>query len=258
MKLTLVLIIAFAIELFSSPCKGQTDELKIEYIAHASFKLNYKDHSLLLDPFADTIWIGYKFPKNITADAVLISHPHYDHDGGRFRGIKPYWENQMQIIENPGSFQVGEFQITGIVGKHCDPYGKEFDQKNTIWLIEVAGLKLAHLGDNGPLTTENYSALGSVDLLMAPIDGDYHILKPEEIEDVITGLKPKIIVPMHYRLPDLEEEGFPRGGLGNIDPYLEGRANVNRIDGHITTLTHSRLPKNQQIFVFEHSPDVYK
>ena len=62
------------------------DSIEIEYIAHASFLLHYEGKTLLLDPFADTTWISYSFPPNITADAIFSTHPHYDHDGGIFRG----------------------------------------------------------------------------------------------------------------------------------------------------------------------------
>ncbi len=231
--------------------------VRIEYIAHASFKLSYHEKSLLIDPFADTIWIGYKFPKNITADAVLITHPHYDHDGGRFRGIEPYWEDQLQIIEEAGTYTIGEFKITGLKGKHSDPYGKEFGQKNIIWLIEVAGLKLVHLGDNGPLTLTNYNAIGTPDILFVPIDSDFHILKADELEVVLNMLNPKIIVPMHYRLPDLEKEGFPKGGLGEIDPYLDGK-DVSKLKGNSELFGKTNLPDDQQIIVFQHSIDVKK
>ena len=251
MKSTLLLIIVFL-----STC-SQAQEVKVDYIAHASFKISYNEKSLLVDPFADTIWIGYKFPKNITADAALISHPHYDHDGGRFRGVKPYWEDQLEIIEDEGSYQIGDFKITGLKGKHCDPYGKEFDQKNTIWVIEVAGLKMVHIGDNGPLTTAHYRTIGTPDILFAPIDSDYHILKADELEVVLNTLKPKVIVPMHYRLPDLEEEGSPSGGLGEIDPYLEGK-NAKILTGNTTLFSVKTIPDNGQIIVFQHSKDVVK
>jgi L-ascorbate metabolism protein UlaG (beta-lactamase superfamily) len=250
-------LLAFGLLLVTSISHGQSsDPLTVEYIAHASFKLTYQGHSLLIDPFADTTWIGYKFPKNISADAALISHPHYDHDGGRFRGVTPYWEDQLQIIEEAGKVNVHDFSITGVKGKHCDPYGKEFDQKNTIWLIEVAGMKIAHLGDNGALTEENYDQIGEVDILFAPIDGDYHILKPAEIEAVVNRLNPKLVVPMHYRLPDLENEGQPKGGLGNIDPYLEGKSNVRILETHIENISLENLPMTLQVLVFQHSPEV--
>ena len=53
--------------------------------------------------------------------------------------------------------------ITGIRGKHADPWGKEFGQTNTIWLLELDGLRIAHVGDNGPLTEANLQELGRVD-----------------------------------------------------------------------------------------------
>ena len=229
--------------------------VKVEYIAHASFKISFDDKSLLIDPYADTTWIGYKFPKNIQADAALITHPHYDHDGGRFRGVTPYWENQLEIIEDPGSFQIGDFKITGLKGKHCDPYGKEFDQKNTIWVIEVAGLKFVHTGDNGPLTQEHYELIGTPDILFVPIDSDNHILKADELETVLEILNPNVIIPMHYRLPDLEKEGFPKGGLGEIDFYLDGK-NVKRLNGSKESFKKDTLPDQQQIIVFQHSEEV--
>lgn len=250
MKIRLILIVALFL---AHNVKAQ--EITVEYIAHASFKISYDEKSLLIDPYADTTWIGYFFPKNITADAALITHPHYDHDGGRFRGKTPYWEDQMEIIEDAGKYQVGDFTITGLKGKHCDPYGKEFDQKNTIWVIEVAGLKLVHIGDNGPLTQAHYDAIGIPDIFFVPIDSDYHILKEDELAVVLETLKPRITIPMHYRLPDLEDEGFPRGGFGEIDPYLDGKSHVI-LEGNIKTFSKSSLTKNAGIIVFQHSKDV--
>jgi L-ascorbate metabolism protein UlaG (beta-lactamase superfamily) len=52
----------------------------------------------------------------------------------------------------PGVYRFGEISVSGIEGKHAEPYGKEFGQTNTIWLLEVAGLRIVHIGDNGPIT----------------------------------------------------------------------------------------------------------
>ncbi|MEP5614397.1 MAG: MBL fold metallo-hydrolase [Cyclobacteriaceae bacterium] len=249
------ILLLFPVLLLS--CATSPPKVKVEYIAHASFKISYEDKSLLIDPYADTTWIGYYFPKNIIADAALITHPHYDHDGGRFRGIKPYWEDQLQIIEEVGSYQVGDFKITGLKGKHCDPYGKEFDQKNTIWVIEVAEMKFVHIGDNGPLTQEHYDAIGTPDLFFVPIDGDHHILKPDELEVVLKTLNPTVTIPMHYRLPDLEDEGLPRGGLGPIDPYLVGKS-VEKLAGNTKLFSTEMLIDSKPIIVFEHSKDVVR
>ena len=73
--------------------------INIEFLAHASFILKYKESTLLLDPFADTTWISYSFPRDVVADAIFSTHPHYDHDGGIFRNLNPYWQGKIAYLE---------------------------------------------------------------------------------------------------------------------------------------------------------------
>ncbi len=254
MRFTLLFFLITIISCTQHKKSGENEELLIEYIAHASFKLVYKDHSILLDPFADHIWIGYDFPKNIMADAVFSTHPHYDHDGGLFRGLHPYWEGKIPLYQDPGIFEIEDFKVTGLKGKHCDPYGKEFGQKNTIWIIEAAGLRLVHWGDNGPITDSLALELKNVDVLMVPIDDEEHILKNEELNTVLQRINPKIIIPMHYKIAELEkEEGKPQD-LGTIDNYLKGKSNVKFLKRNFSALSIEVLPASPQYWVFKHSP----
>ena len=66
--------------------------IEIEYIAHAAFLLRAEDGTeLLIDPYASRVWLGYDWPRGIEPDAVLITHPHYDHDAGRYREMPFPW-----------------------------------------------------------------------------------------------------------------------------------------------------------------------
>ncbi len=230
------------------------DEVLVEYIGHASFKVSTAEASLLLDPFADKVWIGYNFPEGQTADAIFSTHPHYDHDGGIFIKRNPYWKGQIPMHTDPGTFEVGDIKVEGITGKHSDPYGKEFGQKNTIWIITVAGLKIAHLGDNGPLFPENVESLKGVDLLMVPIDAEYHILKKEELAEVLSQVNPRVIIPMHYKIEALETRPGKPQDLGPIDPYLVGKPNVLKLSSNLYKFSKSQIKSGQQIVVFQHSP----
>ena len=232
------------------------DKIKIEYIAHASFILTYKHNSLLLDPFADSVWISYSFPRDIEADAIFSTHPHYDHDGGIFRKLKPYWQGKIPFYQDPGSYTIGGFKIQGIKGKHCDPYGKEFDQKNTIFIFEAAGLRIAHWGDNGPITETIAADMSDIDVLMLPIDDSYHILKPEEIDKIITTIPPKIIIPMHYKIAELEPTPGKPKDLETIDQYFSDKTNVTRLEGNSAEFSAELLPDQMRYVVFEHSDKV--
>jgi len=238
------------------PVQAQRDlSVIIEYIAHASFLITAPSgENLLLDPYGSRIWIGYDFPERIDADTVLITHPHYDHDGGTSRGQQPPWPETATILREPGIHKVDGFGVLGVAGKHADPYGKEFGQTNTIWVLDVAGLRIAHIGDNGPVSQQAAAEIGDVDILMMPIDSEYHILKEQEIQSVLRQLNPGILVPMHYRIQDLEPvEGEP-DDLGGIDGWLENKSNVHRLGSNHLTLSSGDLPGELEIVVFDHSP----
>jgi L-ascorbate metabolism protein UlaG (beta-lactamase superfamily) len=196
---------------FASGYAGAQDSTKdnrpvtIEYIAHACFHvISPTGKQVLIDPYASHVWLGYDFPSDVRADAVLISHPHYDHDGGEAMRRPLPWPTNTLVLRQPGTNQLGDITVIGFAGKHAEPWGKEFGQSNTIWLLNVGGLRLVHLGDNGPLTDDTIQAMGRVDVLMIPIDSQFHILKPNEITAIRNRLSPAVLIPMHYRHADLE------------------------------------------------------
>jgi len=166
------------------------------------------------------------------------------------------WTPETRVLREAGTYTVGSFHITGVRGKHADPWGKEFGQKNTIWRVEIGGLRIAHLGDNGPLTEDNIRDLGPVDILMMPIDAREHILKDAEVEAIRRTMRPRVLIPMHYRYPDLESsEDSPRG-LGPIDPWLVGRRSVTRLEENYAVFTQGSLTSRERIVVLPHSPKV--
>jgi L-ascorbate metabolism protein UlaG (beta-lactamase superfamily) len=191
--------------------------------------------------------LGYHFPEQLEADGVLVSHPHYDHDASY------YWTQDVPVFRKPGRYAVDDIQITGIAGRHADPYGKEFGQRNTVWLIESGGVRFVHVGDNGPLAPEAVEALGRVDVLMLPVDDLDHILKRREITAMREALHPRVVVPMHYRLTGLSE--LPES-VGPIDQWLAEQQNVEKLSGSRLAVSARSLPAVSQVVVFQPSAQV--
>jgi L-ascorbate metabolism protein UlaG (beta-lactamase superfamily) len=227
----------------------------IEYIAHACFRITSPSgKQVLIDPYASRIWLGYDFPPNIRADAVLISHPHYDHDGGESSRRSVPWSSSTPVFRQPGTNQVGDITVVGYAGKHADPWGKEFGQINTIWLLKTCGLRIVHLGDNGPLSDETIRALGRVDLLMIPIDSQFHILKSNEIAAIRAQLSPAVLTPMHYRHDDLEPNPDKPEQLGGIDEWAKRESGVKYLGSHSREFSVATLPTKPEVVIFRHSP----
>ena len=259
----LIVLMCFGVGAFS---QTGTNTVSIEYIAHACFILEAEGKKIMIDPYADRVWLGYDFPKGIKVDAVFITHPHYDHDGGIFRGKRPDWMFNTPFYQHPSEYEIGAFKIKGIVGKHADPYGAEFGQMNTIWKITVGELTLAHWGDNAPLTDEISTQLQDIDILMIPMDGDFHIIPKEAYEEALNAIKPNIIIPMHYRIPELEKDDDSPSDLGEIGPFLELRPRmksvkeeddylpaVRYLDSNLLTIDKLSLEEKSQYIVFKHS-----
>jgi L-ascorbate metabolism protein UlaG (beta-lactamase superfamily) len=253
---TVVLSLAY---LLTPATYAAEQAITIEYVAHASFLITSPaGDRLLIDPYGDQIWIGYDFPAGMSSDAVLITHPHYDHDGGTSRGQAAPWPDAVRVLREPGDVSIGEIRISGVAGKHADPYGKEFGQTNTIWLLESAGIRIVHLGDNGPLSNDAAEELGDVDILMIPIDAEFHILKEQEIRDIVERLTPRIIIPMHYRIPELEWNDDDPSDLGDIDGWLQSRTNVRRLHSNKVSITAGALPERREVLVFDHWPTLQR
>ena len=76
---------------------------------------------------------------------------------------------------------------------------------DTVFIFEVGGLRIAHLGDLGhTLDDDQLEAIGSVDVLLVPVGG-VTTLDAYQATRVIDQLHPRLmIVPMHYKTEALD------------------------------------------------------
>ena len=221
-------------------------QVTLEYIAHASFVLEASNgQRLIIDPYNSERWLGYTFPESVTADYVLVTHPHYDHDASYYF--------RAPVFREPGEYTLGPFRVTGVPAKHEGGFGAEFSYKSTVFVIETGGVRVAHFGDAGPLDAEQLKRVGRVDVVLLPIDGDYHILKPAQIEEIRRQLKPAIVVAMHYQIPELSD--LP-ASLGPIEPWLRQQPNVLRLRTNRWPIGAKDLRFPGQVWSFTHSPEV--
>lgn len=169
--------------------------MNITWYGHSCFRLSNKDVSLLIDPFSKEI--GLRPPK-INDQIVLVTHNHYGHNNTS--GIA----DDVFLINGPGEYEVKGVQIKGIQSFHDKSNGQERGL-NTIYRIKMEEIKLVHMGDFGEekLSKEQISEIGDVDILMIPVGGVYTIDYKEAVQ-IINQIQPKIVIPMHYKIPGLK------------------------------------------------------
>lgn len=174
--------------------------MEIKWFGHSFFEVTIdtkekKGIKIYFDPYSSEI--GINPPSDLTADIVLVSHSHYDHNNlGAFKKID-------LVIETAGEYSVKGLDIKGILSYHDNEKGQK-KGPNVIYLLSAQNLRIAHLGDLGHLLTDNQiNSIGTVNVLMVPIGGPSSIKGQESIK-VIKQLEPNIIIPMHYKIPGVK------------------------------------------------------
>ena len=215
--------------------------MELRYYGHSMFGLTSGGKTIVIDPFNDDIG----FPKPAVApDAVVISHEHFDHNNmGLVQGNPKVVRGLAQEGKTWATLddKVGSVHITGVPTYH-DAEAGAARGKNTVTIFELEGMRAVHLGDLGHLLTdEQVKAIGKVDVLMIPVGGHYTI-GPAEADKVIAQLKPRVVIPMHFKTK--VNEGWP---IGTLDDYLKGKTGPKRV-GASTMITAAALPTKMEIW----------
>jgi len=99
---------------------------------------------------------------------------------------------------------------------------------NSIFIFEVAGLCIGHLGHlHHQLDETHFAAIGRLDILMVPIDGTY-TMSLEGISDITRRLRASVVLPMHRFATPLDEFMEKIGKQFEIDRRSERSLRISR------------------------------
>jgi len=173
------------------------------------------------------------------ADIVTLSHFHRGHS--YVEGVA----NDPKQIRSPGEYEIGGTSVTGIASFHDDKKG-EVRGKNTIYVIEMDGMTLCHLGDLGhPLDSHLVEEIGDVGILFLPV-GEVSTIPIDTGAEIIRQLEPSIVIPMHYKT-----KAFA-GNLSPLDKFLDAMRIRGLEARPKLSITSSSLPGSTQTIVLSH------
>jgi L-ascorbate metabolism protein UlaG (beta-lactamase superfamily) len=207
--------------------------MDITWLGHSCFRIRGSQLVVVTDPFPPDL--GYTLGK-ITADVITVSHQHPSHSYVQGIGAG------ARVVQGPGEYEINGGLIIGIPTFH-DAEGGKTRGKNTVYLMEIDGISVCHLGDLGHvLTSSQVEEIGDVGVLLLPVGG-VSTIDAAVAAEVIRQLEPKAVVPMHYKTPLIKRELDPVEkflkvmGAGPIEPRPK------------LSVTKSNLPLSTQIFL---------
>lgn len=181
--------------------------MTITWYGHSCFKVaNQGGHlTIITDPFDKNIGLT---PPRGNVDIVTISHEHLDHNNIKNIAGHPF------IINGPGEYEIKGTSILGLATSHETDKNQD-SSLNTIYLIEMDGIRLCHLGDLGQSLSDNQlEAIGQVDVLIIPVGG-HSTIDAAKAVTVVEQIEPHLVIPMHYKLPELKDD------LDGVDKFLK-------------------------------------
>ncbi|MDP2945924.1 MAG: MBL fold metallo-hydrolase [bacterium] len=105
------------------------------------------------------------------------------------------------IIDGPGEYEIKGISVLGIA-----------DEENTLYNIEIDGIKITHLGFLGKdLENEKMALINDPDIVLVPV-GNNEVLDAEAAMKLINKLEPSIAIPMLYDIGKISAKGGSASG----------------------------------------------
>ncbi|GGF87717.1 Zn-dependent hydrolase [Azorhizobium oxalatiphilum] len=215
---------------------GETDrQVRLTFVGHATF--------LMESPRGVTIATDYNdyvrpdiLPQIVTMNRAHDTHYTNNPPAGIEHILRGWSEDGSPVHYD---LTVDDVWIHNVPTNIRQGAATRYDG-NSIFVFEVAGLCIAHLGHlHHVLTQDHLEALGRIDVVLAPVDGSY-TLDIEGMLETLKGINAPLVIPMHY---------FSTWGLDRFLSHLGKNYEVTRAESPSVVLSRETLPRKPTIMV---------
>lgn len=169
--------------------------VRINYVAHATFLLQTPGGLNVATDFT-----GFLGNTALLPDVVTMNHAHDTHwtanPDPAIPHVLPGWGPFGEGIDH--HVDLGEMLVRNVSTDIRSQFGGQEDNGNSIFIFEVEGLCIGHLGHlHHEPNDEQYAAIGRLDVVMVPVDGGY-TLPREMMVRIVDRLRSSVVIPMHW------------------------------------------------------------
>ncbi|MBX9589707.1 MAG: MBL fold metallo-hydrolase [Hyphomonadaceae bacterium] len=135
---------------------------------------------------------------------------------------------------------LADVRVRNVATNIRDWSGGTIAHGNSIFIFEVAGLCIGHLGHlHHTLTEQQLAHIGQLDVVMVAVDGSY-TMDVEGVVETLRTLRARLILPMHYFNPYTLNRFLAR--IGNDFP-------VERASEPMIVVSQATLPATPSVLV---------
>ncbi len=222
-----------------SIAQAEEKQVRLTYVGHATF--------LIESPAGVTVATDYNdgvrpsvVPRIATMNRAHTTHFTFNPDPG-IEFLLPGWSDDGEPARH--ELTVDDVWLRNVTTNIRGGFGMSGElqrDQNSIFVFEVAGLCIAHLGHlHHTLTPEHLKALGRIDVVLVPVDGGY-TLNVDDMITVLDSINAPLVIPMHF---------FGSSTLARFVSRLDEKYDVETSATPTVMLSRSTLPPRQTVLV---------
>lgn len=223
-----------------SQAAARKEEVTITYAGHSTYYIDTPEGVSVATDFSGVYTIG-RLPNIATMNRAHSTHYTLSPDS-RIQHVLHGWGEGGQPAKH--NFAIGDIYIRNVT---TDIRAFRFDSEalqkdaNSIFIFEVAGLCIGHLGHlHHPLDETHFAAIGRLDIVMVPIDGGY-TMSVEGMSELTKRLRSSIVLPMHrFDTP-----------ISDFHRRMGGQFEMETKPSRSLTVSLGSLPKTPTIIVLD-------
>ena len=203
-----------------------TDEVAITYGGHSTYFIDTPGGVRIATDYSGAYQVG-RLPDVVTMNRAHSTHYTLFPDP-RIPHVLQGWRNDGQPARI--SEHIGDVTIRNVTTDiRRDTTGTDMIKDgNSIFIFEVAGLCIGHLGHlHVKLDDSHFAAISRLDILMVPIDGTY-TMSLDGISEITRRLRASVVLPMHRFATPLDEFMQKIGQAFEIDRRGERSLRISR------------------------------
>ncbi|MBL8906709.1 MAG: MBL fold metallo-hydrolase [Rhizobiales bacterium] len=218
-----------------APTALQADQVQLTFVGHATFVIE--------SPGGVRIATDYDgYAGDVLPDVVTMNHAHSSHytdnPDPAIKHVLRGWGEDGQPAQH--NLTVGDVRIRNVTTDIRGGMTGRRDDANSIFIFEVAGLCIGHLGHlHHELTPQHVGLIGRLDVVLVPVDGGYTMAQASMM-NVLKDLKARLVIPMHF---------FGPTTLSRFISNASADFEVEMAASPVTIVSASSLPQRPKLLV---------
>jgi len=211
-------------------------DVRLSYIGHATFLIESAGGVRIVTDYND-----YVRP-SVVPDVATMNRAHSTHytefPDPKIAHVLRGWNPAGGPAKH--DLELKDVHIRNVPTNIRDWGGGAISYGNSIFIFEIAGLCIGHLGHlHHTLTPDQLATIGQLDVVLVPVDGGY-TMDIGGMIDVLRALRARLIIPMHY---------FNQNTLARFVERVRSDFQVTTADAAEIVVSAKTLPQEPTVLV---------